>query len=205
MYIPKHFRNENIDQVREFIKANSFGILVSQTEGNLFATHIPLELDQNEAGKDILCGHISKANPQWRNFKSETEVLAIFSGSHTYISSSWYDHENVPTWNYMAVHVRGKIQIIEGEKLMLALKKLVDKYESASENPVSIEKMSSKMLEKEIKGIIAFEIEIEKIEAAYKLSQNRDAKNHENIIKELEKRGDENSLKVAEQMGKGRK
>lgn len=202
MYIPKFYKNENIDEVKSFIRDNGFGILVSQAESKLWATHIPLELDKNENGKDVLYGHISKGNPQWKNFYEKENVLAIFQGPHAYISSSWYDHENVPTWNYIAVHIYGKIRVIEGEKLFHVLKKLTDKYESHSENPVSIEKMSEKYLQREIKGIVGFEIEIENIHSAYKLSQNRDKVNHTNIIKELEKKGDHNSLAVAEEMKK---
>lgn len=205
MYVPPSFRNTNIEQVREFICKNSFGILISQINSKPWATHIPLELDKNEQGKDILSGHISKGNPQWKNFADNTQILAIFSGSHSYISSSWYDHENVPTWNYIAVHIYGRIKIIEGEKLFNALKKLVDKYEKTSENPVSLEHMSEKFLNKEIKGIVGFEIEIEEIQAAYKLSQNRDHKNHENITKELQKRGDFNAREIAKEMKRHKK
>lgn len=200
MYIPPIFKNDNVAEVHDFIDKNSFGILVSQTSSKLWATHIPLELDKNEQGKDILVGHISKGNPQWKNFADQTQVLAIFSGSHSYISSSWYDHENVPTWNYIAVHVYGTIKIIEGEKLLHALKKLVNKYESNSDHPVSVEHMSEKFLSKEMKGVVGFEIEIDEIQSAYKLSQNRDSKNHANIITELEKKGDANSLAIAAEM-----
>jgi transcriptional regulator len=200
MYVPPHFKNDHIDQVRDFIGKNSFGILVNQTDAGLWATHIPLELDLNEQSKDILTGHISKGNPQWKNFSDNARVLAIFSGSHSYISSSWYDHENVPTWNYIAVHVYGTIKIIEGDKLRHALKKLVDKYEKGSAHPVSIEHMSEKFLQKEMNGIVGFEIEIDEIQSAYKLSQNRDSENHANIIRKLQKKGDPDSLAIAEQM-----
>ena len=202
MYIPSYFKNNDLDEVRDFLSKNSFGILVSQLDSKFLATHIPLELDKNEEGKDILVGHISKGNPQWKNFSHDSQVLAIFSGAHSYISSSWYDHENVPTWNYIAVHIYGKIKIIEGEKLVRALTKLVDKYEKNSEKPVAVERMSEKMLNKEIKGIVGFEIEINEIQSAYKLSQNRDDVNHKNITSELEKKGDCNSQVIAEEMKK---
>jgi transcriptional regulator len=202
MYTPSNFKNDNIEQVKEFIRQNSFGILVSQVNANLWATHIPLELDTNEIGKEVLFGHVSKANPQWKNFTEGTKVLAIFSGAHGYISSSWYDHENVPTWNYIAAHVYGKIKIIEGEKLVNSLKKLVDKFESDSEKPVSVEGMSEKYFNAQLNGLVGFEIEIDNIQASYKLSQNRDAKNHQNIVAELEKKGDEASKELALEMKK---
>jgi transcriptional regulator len=204
MYIPNIYKNENADEIRSFLKANSFGILINQTEGKLWGTHIPLELETNAQGKEVLFGHISKENPQWKGFEKDASVLAIFSGSHSYISSSWYDHENVPTWNYIAVHVYGKIRIVEGEELLSSLKKLVDKYEATSKNPVKIENLSATTM-MQAQGIVAFEIEIEEIQGQSKLSQNRDDKNHQNIISELEKTGCPNAKAIACEMAKQRK
>lgn len=199
MYIPELYKNENADEIKNFIKNNSFGILVNQTDGKLWGTHIPLELETNFQEKEVLFGHLSKENPQGKSFENNNEVLAIFNGPHAYISSSWYDHENVPTWNYIAVHVYGKVRIIEGEEMLFAMKKLVDKYESASKNPVRIENLSAETMN-QIKGITAFEIEITEIQAVKKLSQNRDDKNHNTIISELEKRNDGNSCAIAKAM-----
>jgi transcriptional regulator len=204
MYIPDIYKNENPEEINHFIQKNSFGILVNQVDGKLWATHIPLELDLNEAGRQVLYGHISKENPQWKSFTSDGKILAIFSGAHSYISPSWYEHENVPTWNYVAVHVYGTIKIIEGEALLSSLKKLVDKYESNSENPISIENLSEKTM-RQTRGIVAFEIEIDEIQAVNKLSQNRDDKDYQNIISELEKTGETNSVAVAKEMSKCRK
>lgn len=206
MYIPKFFKNNNTNEVKGFIEHNSFGILICQGENKILASHIPLELSTNDVGEDVLYGHISRGNEQWKNFESNKDVLAIFPGQHTYISSSWYDHENVPTWNYIAVHVYGTIKIIEGNLLLNSLKRLVNKYEKLSTNPVSVEKMSEKFLANELKGIVGFEIKISEIEAAYKLSQNRDESNYDNIIKELNKKKDEpNALEIAREMQKRRK
>lgn len=187
-----------MDEIKDFIRQNSFGILVTNNN-KISATHIPLELS---ADGTKLEGHIAKANPQWKNFVSGQEVLAIFNGPHTYISSSWYDHENVPTWNYMAVHVYGTVEIIEGERLLLALKRLVDQYEKHSARPVSMETMSPGYVAKEMRGLVGFDISITNIEAAYKLSQNRDAKNHKAIIEQLEKRNDPHSSAIADAMRK---
>lgn len=197
MYIPKYFKNENLTVVKDFINANGFAILISQVDGRPWVTHIPLMLDKNIKGKDILIGHISKANKQWKEFDNNEEVLAVFSGPHAYISSSWYDHENVPTWNYLAVHVYGKIHIIEADILKKQLSKLVDKYESGMDEPVSVDRMSKEFVEKEMRGIVGFEIEITDIQAALKLSQNKDDKNYESIINGLDRKGDMNSLEIA--------
>ena len=201
MYTPEIYKNENQEEIKKFLQENSFGILINQTNGKLWATHIPLELDTNENGATILSGHISKENPQWNGFIDNDQVLAVFSGPHSYISSSWYDHENVPTWNYIAVHVYGKIKIIEGEAVIESLKKLVDKYEQKSENPVRIEDLSQKIM-LQSRGIVAFEIEITEIQATRKMSQNRDEKNYQNIISELEKANTNQSVAVANEMEK---
>ena len=201
MYIPEHYKNNNIEEAKDFIRKNSFGILVNQAEGKICATHIPMELDTNENGKEVLVGHISKENPQWKGFASSDKVLAIFSGPHSYISSSWYDFEGVPTWNYIAVHIYGTVKIIEGEALLSSLKKLVDKYEANSENPVRVENLSKKTMLM-TRGIVAFEIEIEEIQAKHKLSQNRDQKNYDSIIAELEKSGNNDAKAIAEEMKK---
>jgi len=201
MYIPDLYKNENQEAITAFLKENSFGILINQTNGKLWATHIPLELSINAEGKTILEGHISKENPQWKGFAEDDQILAIFSGPHSYISPSWYDHENVPTWNYIAVHVYGKIKIIEGDAVIESLKRLVDKYEKNSENPVRIEDLSEKTM-MQSRGIVAFEIEIEEIQAQHKMSQNRDDKNYQNIISELEKTNINQSIAVANEMKK---
>jgi transcriptional regulator len=202
MYIPKINRNTNIAEVRRFLKDNSFAILVSQHEGRFWATHLPLELDTDSMGADVLNGHLSRANPQWKEFIDNSEVLAIFNGPNAYISSSWYNHENVPTWNYIAVHVYGKVRIVEGPELLDLLKKQVDKHEKDSVHPVSVERMSKEFVESEMKGIVGLQIKIDEIQPAYKLSQNRDLPNKENIIKELEKRGEVHSIQIAEEMKK---
>jgi len=196
MYIPPAYQNTNLEEVKEFIKNNSFGILVNQTNGKPWATHIPLEL-YSKNGKDVLISHISKANPQWQNFKENPNVLCIFNGPHSYISSSWYKKEEVPTWNYIAVHVYGKIKIIEGDALLDSLKDLVDKYEADSACPVSVDGFSKKTMS-QVKGIIGFEIEINEIKAAYKLSQTR-PEDHPKIIEELNTR-EQGSKEVAKLM-----
>ncbi|MEO8517406.1 MAG: FMN-binding negative transcriptional regulator [Flavobacterium sp.] len=204
MYIPEIYKNENQEEIKNFLHENGFAILVNQTNGKLWATHIPLILSKNEAGNDILVGHVSKENPQSKSFSDQTEVLAIFSGSHAYISSSWYDHENVPTWNYLAVHVYGKVTVLNHDQAVQSLKKLVDKYEQNSKNPVRVEDLSKQTI-MQARGIVAFEIEITSIDAVKKLSQNRDQKNFQNIISELENTGDSNAKQIACEMKKNHK
>lgn len=204
MYLPEIYKHENPAEINAFIQENGFGILINQVDGKLWATHIPLILETNNEGKQVLYGHLSKENPQWKSFVSDTKILAIFSGVNSYISSSWYDHENVPTWNYTAVHIYGTITIIEGKAMLYSLKKLVDKYEARSENPIRIEDLSEESMSY-TNGFVAFEIQINEIQAVRKLSQNRDDKNYYNIISQLEKLGESNSVAVAKEMSKCRK
>ena len=202
MFVPDLYKNENQLEIEQFIHKNGFSILVNQTNGTLWATHIPLVLEiKND--KQFLVGHVSKLNPQAESFKSNAEVLAIFSGINAYISSSWYDHENVPTWNYLAVHDYGKVRLHSHEEALEALKRLLNKYEINSQNPIRIENLSEKTM-RETRGIVSFEIEISAIESVKKLSQNRDDKNYKNIINELEKTNEIQAIAVAKAMKENR-
>ncbi|AKA33867.1 FMN-binding negative transcriptional regulator [Flagellimonas lutaonensis] len=187
MYIPLHYKNENFTEVKDFLAQNSFGILVNQVDKRPWATHIPLELEKDSFGDDVLVGHLAKANPQWKSFGDEQEVLCIFNGPHAYVSSSWYKEEEVPTWNYIAVHVYGKLTILDEKATMEALHRLVDKHEKDSDKPISLHNMSPKTL-RQVKGVVGFQIKITEIQAAYKLSQTR-PEDHATIVARLRERG----------------
>lgn len=198
MYTPTPYKNEDIDQIKDFIKQNSFGILVNTVDGKPWATHIPLELDIDLDGNDVLEGHIAKANTQWKYFKDDEQVLCIFNGPHTYVSSSWYKEEEVPTWNYIAVHVYGTLKVLDEEAVLASLHKLVDKYEKDSKESLSLLDMSPKTM-RQIKGIVGFKIKIDDIQATYKLSQGREG-DHPKIISELEEKENSGSKAIAKCM-----
>ncbi len=200
MYIPLHYRNEDLEEVAEFLRNNAFAILVSQVDEKPWATHLPLELETTSSGQQVLTGHIAKANPQWRHFSKNEAVLAIFNGPHAYVSSSWYREEEVPTWNYIAVHVYGTLRLLSEEQVMASLHRLVDKYEKNSQNPVSLHKLSPKTL-RQVKGVVGFQIAIEQVHAAYKLSQGRE-QDHMRIIKELKDRNTAGDREIANTMQK---
>ena len=186
MYIPKINENTNLDEVKDFIHQNSFGILVTQLDGQPIATHIPIELSQNSTDEDILIGHISKANTQWKTFDNNNNALAIFSSPHTYVSSSWYQHAvTVPTWNYIAIHVYGKLRTLSQDELYQSLVALVDKYETISKHPIQLNQLPAEKVQREMRGIIGFEMKITNIQARYKLSQNRNEEDYQHIIHEL--------------------
>lgn len=204
MYIPEQYKFDDVAELKTFIAANSFGVLVCPDDQLIRAAHIPLLLTKNKAGEDVLLGHISKANPLLNNPGSGCGVLAIFSGPHAYVSSSWYDHENVPTWNYIAVHVYGKVRITNGEEKFASLRLMMDKFESGSKQPVNIDALSQGFLTAHLKGIITFEIKIDTIEGVKKLSQNRDAKNRQAVVNQLRNSPDHLANEIAREMEKNK-
>ena len=204
MYIHPINSWENEPEIVEFIKKNAFATLVSQAKGRSWATHIPFVLEKNKEGNAILSGHIAKANPQWKDIAEQDEVLVIFQGPHAYISPSWYNHENVPTWNYLAVHVYGKVRIIEGEELMAHLKSLVDVYETGRPNRVSVETMSESYVQGQVRALVGIEVEIKDVQASAKLSQNRDDVNYQNIVSKLGESPYPLDREIADEMRKRR-
>jgi transcriptional regulator len=124
----------------------------------------------------------------------------VFSGAHSYISSSWYHHVNVPTWNYLSVQVTGRTSILTEEETLELLRQQVDKYEARSTCPVSIESMTEAYVSKEMRGLVAFSMTIDTIQGAAKLSQNRDDTNYQAIISELRQTGDPTAGALADEM-----
>ena len=197
MYLPKRYREEDQKEIIQFLKGNGFPALVSQHEGKLVATHLPVEILENPDGTLTILGHMSRANPQWKTF-GEQEVLLIFQGAHTYVSPRWYNHPNVPTWNYLIVHVYGTVRMLEGSELYNLLSQLVQKHEVNS--GYSLEALPADLVEKEIKGVAGFALQVTRIDAAYKLSQNRDDESYASIVTQLEARHDAASTEIAQHM-----
>lgn len=202
MYTPTHYQNNDREEIRDFLRHNAFGILISVLDNRPWGTHIPLELELDGQGRDVLVGHISKGNPQWKSFGDAREVLCIFNGPHSYVSSSWYKEEEVPTWNYIAVHVYGALKVLDERKTMESLDRLVDKYERGSKHPLSLADLSPDTL-RQVKGVVGFEILVTDMQATYKLSQTR-PQDHPKIIDELHGRRDPGSSAIAREMEKGR-
>ncbi|MCB6219494.1 FMN-binding negative transcriptional regulator [Bacillus paralicheniformis] len=201
MYIPKFFKVENVDEILDFVQKNSFGTIVTPEQGKPIATHLPLGF--NKKGDDYyITGHVSFGNPQWRTFETCQDVLVMFQGPHAYISSSWYGHEDVPTWNYQAVHIYGQASILERDELIEELTIMMGKYEKHRENPILWDNLSPQLLERQLKAIVGFKIKVEDIQAAYKLSQNRNDTDYMNIIDQLQNEGDPNAEQLAAVMKK---
>ena len=205
MYIPKINKAIDKNEIFRFIKENPFAIIVSEINGEPVATHMPVELEENERGEKLLRSHMAKQNPQWKTFESAEKLLVIFSGPHTYISSSWYDHVNVPTWNYIAVHVYGKPKLLNESETIGVLSRLVNRFERDSEKPFTMDKLSEEYMRNHLKALVAFEISIDRIDAKEKMSQNRDAKNYDLVMEQLNKREDDQSKAVKSEMERVKK
>lgn len=197
MYIPKYFREEERQKILAFLRCNNFPAIVSFDGDRPIATHTPVEVVENENGEITIYAHISRANPQWKSFDNQ-EILLIFQGAHTYISPRWYNHVNVPTWNYMMVHVYGKVRLLQGDELYALLSRLVHNHEVNTS--YSLEGLPQDFVQKEIRGVVGFALDVTRIDAGYKLSQNRNDEDHANIVRELDNRGDADSVKVASAM-----
>jgi len=202
MHIPKYYREEDRKKIVEFLRSNGFPALVSHDGENLLATHLPVEVVENADGSLTILGHMSRANPQWKSF-GDQEVLLIFQGAHTYISPRWYNHVNVPTWNYINVHVYGKVRMLEGEELSSLLSELIAKHETGT--GYSMDGLPADFVEKEMRGVAGFALEVTRLDAASKLSQNRDDESYASIISHLEARGDDTSAEIAHEMKERRK
>lgn len=203
MYISKiNDYSEQHEAIKAFIAQNGFAILVViGTNGTPHATHLPLELETTEGGTWRLVGHVARANPAWQMWQQNPNALAIFSGEHAYISSSWYEKPNVSTWNYVAVHLSGTIREIEdvAQKIEI-LRNLTNNYESSMKQPRFFESLGAEYVQREMRGIIVFEMEIQNIQFIKKLSQNRNETDYQNIIQKLYQSNDENAQKIAQDM-----
>jgi len=198
MYISKLNREEDHAKILEFLQQNEFAILVTYDGEKPTASHLLTEVVQD--GENLFVnGHMSKANPLWKTFERNAEVLVIFQGPHTYISPTWYNHVNVPTWNYQAVHVYGKPRIVtDPEEFHAILSRLVARNEP--DTSYRLESLPPDFVVNNMKGIVGFQIEVTRIEANYKLSRNRDDADYQNIVHHLHERADEMSHQVAEAM-----
>jgi transcriptional regulator len=199
MYIPKAFREEDLNTLYNLMQKYSFATLITQHGGVPFATHLPFILNTRRGPKGTLLAHMARANPQWHDFNNEQEVLVIFQGPHAYVSPSWYEVElSVPTWNYAVVHAYGIPRLIEdSEVLYKLLQILIKTHEARFERPWLFQ-LPHDYLQKMMRGIVGFEIEITRLEGKFKMSQNRTESERENVIAALQKSID--TLAVAELM-----
>ena len=200
MYVPSAFKKEDAAKLFDFIEKNSFGILVSQQNGKLEASHLPVLVEPSLGPQGSIVSHMAKANSQW-NSLAEQEVMMVFQGPHAYVSPSWYETlESVPTWNYAAVHAYGRFVTVTGEaETTEILRKMVRFYESSFPQPWKMETLPENYFEKLLNGIVAFRIEISRLEGKWKLNQNHPVERRLKVAKALEQ-GGFNAREVAKLM-----
>lgn len=198
MYVPGSFAQRDRPTIESFLAQHSFATLVTTSAGAPFATHLPLALDRDWGEQGALIGHLARANPQWRDSEGQ-EALAIFTGPHAYISPAWYEAEAVvPTWNYLAAHVYGRITWLhDADELLSIVGDAVLQYEGADGWRFDA---GTEFARKLAAQIIGLRLEISRVEAKWKLSQNQPADRQQRVRAALESLGDENSRAVAEAM-----
>jgi transcriptional regulator len=186
MYVPDAFAVADRRAIEELIAAYGFATLVSSGPQGLVATHVPVMLDPARGAHGTLVAHISRSNPHGEELDGAA-VLTIFVGPHGYVSPSWYaTHPSVPTWNYAAVHVYGRARLIrEPARLREIVSTLVDKYESGRAEPWSMAGLSDKYMAGMLNAIVGIEIDVERIEAKHKLSQNRKVEDQRRVTAAL--------------------
>jgi transcriptional regulator len=197
MYNFSYFKSSDPLQVIRFMQEHPFAMLMGAGKNNIpVATQVPVFLDEID-GQPVLTGHIMKKTDHHKAFIENPEALIVFTGPHTYISASWYpDPAQASTWNYMSVHVRGKIRFLGEDALIEILERTTNHFEK---NPNAFSSMPAEYIERMIGAIDAFEMKVEKLEHVFKLSQNKDPLTFQSILAELEK-GDANAIAIAREM-----
>jgi transcriptional regulator len=198
MYIPSFNKFENEQEAISFMQRYSFATIVTSVDDVPYATHLPFLVEQCD-DKMILSSHFAKANPQAAQILNKS-VLVIFTEPHAYISPSNYEKEtNVPTWNYLAVHAYGKAVLLDDvEQKANLLAHTINIYEPAYAQ--QYEKLPDEYKQKMMKGIVAFEITVDDLQAKKKLSQNRSEQEQKNIINTLSKSQDTAQNEIAKYM-----
>jgi transcriptional regulator len=195
IYVPEVFAEKDRETLLQLIRNSSFATLISSVGSDPIVAHVPVLLDETGS---ILHAHVARANPVWRDFMPDRELLFLFHGPHHYISPNWYNsHPSVPTWNYAVIHVSGIPDIIEDQKTIESmLRRLVAEHESSLETPWQMD-LPEEYLRNMINGIVAFETRITRIEGKFKLSQNRSLEDRRNVIAALQKAGGDNATGLA--------
>jgi transcriptional regulator len=195
MYIPKHFEETRLDVLHQLMRRHSLAALITVGSKGLNANHIPLHLDGSAAPWGVLRGHVSRANPLWKDFDPAIEALAVFSGPQAYITPSWYatkrdTGEAVPTWNYVVVHARGPLRVIEDPAWLRShVEELTGHKESDFPEPWKVEDAPADYTARLLAGIVGLEIVVSRIEGKWKVSQNQPEANRRGVIAGLERGG----------------
>jgi transcriptional regulator len=208
MYQPPHFREDRLDVQHALIEAHPLGLLVTNGSSGLIANPIPFALDPSASSLGTLRAHLSRANPQWKDFDPAQEVLVVFQGVETYITPSWYEAKRehgkvVPTWNYAIVQAYGRMKTIDDPAWLLQqITAITDVQEASRAEPWSVNDAPSDFLAGQLKGIVGIEIEITRIEGKWKVSQNRPEADRRGVAEGLRIADNETAHRMAELVDK---
>jgi transcriptional regulator len=199
MYLPQHFEEMRAEELHRVIREYPLGVLVVNGPHGLDANHLPFELCPDDGGRRHLLAHVARANSLWQEAKDGDEALVIFRAAYAYVSPNWYPskhefHRQVPTWNYQAVHVHGKIKIRDDERFVrgvVARLTRVNEARTGSDKPWKMTDSSKAYIDQMLSAIVGIEIEITKLVGKWKLSQNREGRDRINAAEELRKRGEQ--------------
>src|SRR5215211_7431706 len=206
MYNLPHHREKDQHVILDFIHRHPFAFVAGCTqEARPVATQVPVFIEERE-GRLYLSGHIMRQTDHHRAFEKNPNVLCVFTGPHTYVSASWYaDPHQASTWNYMSVHVKGKIRFLDEQGLVDVLKKTTLHFEKGNHQSSTVfENLPEDYRNRLMKAIVAFEVEVEEIDNVFKLSQNRDKKSYQHIIEKLKESSSDGET-IAEEMEKRKK
>jgi transcriptional regulator len=202
MYNLPYFKGQDAEEVFQFMKEHPFVFLTGADAANKpVVTQVPVFIDEKN-GRLFLTGHMMRQTDHHKAFEQNANVLAVFTGPHTYVSATWYTTPMGSTWNYMSVHAQGLIRFGDKEELIAVLRRLTLHYENGNTASATVfDNLPSDYTESMMKAIVPFEIEINDLQHVFKLSQNRDEKSYDNIIQQL-KQKDSDAKKIAEIMEK---
>ena len=201
MYKFSHYTEQDRAKVLDFIKENTFAFITGMGDNCPVATQIPLTI-KIEEDKLFLEGHMMRKTDHHVAFEKNTNVLVLFTGPHCFVNAGWYTDPHMgSTWNYMTVHAKGKICFTDEAGTRQVVKTLSDKY-AGTTSQSAFDNLPKEYIDQMVKAIVGFSIEVETIDHVFKLSQNRDKPSQQNIIEQLRKRTDSNSLAIADEMEK---
>jgi transcriptional regulator len=191
MYIPPQFDEQRPDVLHRAMHDHPLAMVVTLSAGTLDANHLPLEFDAAAGPRGTLRGHVSRANPLWRDASREVETLAVFQGPQAYISPSWYASKAdagkvVPTWNYVVVHAHGRIRFMEdGDWLLAHLTRMTNRFEAGRAEPWHVTDAPADFIQGLLKGIVGFELEVTRLAGKWKMSQNRNDADRRGVVEGL--------------------
>jgi transcriptional regulator len=192
MYNLSEFKTNDNSEIMDFVKQHPFAMLIGvDAENKPVATQVPVFIDEKD-GKLFLSGHIMKKTDHHLALEQNKNVLAVFTGAHTYVSASWYENkQEASTWNYRAVHAKGNLRFLNDAELLDVLKRTTAHFENNPNSPSLVEHMQEECVQKLMKAIVAFEVEVTELNHVFKLSQNKKEKDYDAITHQLNEQGGE--------------